>query len=202
LDLGQAQDFTALAVMEHAEFVGERDPVTYERVKETRLRLRHVERMPLGTRYPKVVERVTGLVGSRELAGRCGLAVDATGVGRPVGDLLEGAGLACKLWPVTITGGQGETSAGGYCGVPKRDLVVGLQVLIQNGELEIAAGMKWLGELVREMRHMRMKMGENGERFGVWQTGEHDDLVMAVALAGWAAKRVFPVWGFGRARIV
>ena len=53
--------------------------------------LRHVERVPLGTPYPEVVERVRELVTHDELAGRCALAVDATGVGAPVVDMLRAA---------------------------------------------------------------------------------------------------------------
>jgi hypothetical protein len=50
--------------------------------------------------------------------------------------------------------------------------------------------------LVRELRGMRVKVSAGGdERFGAWRSGDHDDLVLATALACWRAKiRVPGVW--------
>ena len=61
VDLGQSADFTAVAVVERAELKGEWDPVTFAWRKTAALRLRHLERTPLGTPYPDVVDRVAGL---------------------------------------------------------------------------------------------------------------------------------------------
>ena len=65
-------------------------------------------------------------------------------MGRPLIDLLRKARLGCRLMPVSITGGDGETAAAGYYRVPKRDLIIGLQVLLQVGGLQIAGGAKVL----------------------------------------------------------
>ena len=48
----------------------------------------HVERMPLGMTYPRVVARVCEVIERPELRGRCELVVDATGVGAPVVEML------------------------------------------------------------------------------------------------------------------
>src|ERR1700719_1317706 len=72
LDLGQKGDYTAIAVVEEwEEAVGGVDRVTYEPKTTRRLDVRHLERVPLGTPYPEVVERVCDLVRSPELKGRC-----------------------------------------------------------------------------------------------------------------------------------
>ena len=71
----------------------------------TRLSIRHLERLPLGLDYPAMVDRVSDLVSRPELSHCTTLIVDATGVGRPVVDMLRGARLPCRLMPVTITGG-------------------------------------------------------------------------------------------------
>src|SRR5438045_1798452 len=90
VDLGQRQDPTALAVVEwggHAAV----------------LSLRHLERMPLGTPYTEVVQRVSRRMRSRQLAGgQRHLIVDGTGVGPAVVDLLRQEDLQSHLWPVTI----------------------------------------------------------------------------------------------------
>src|ERR1022692_3066848 len=60
LDLGQSHDFTAMAVLERSELTGDWDAAAYAHRKMAGLRLRHLERIALGTPYPEVVERVTG----------------------------------------------------------------------------------------------------------------------------------------------
>src|SRR5213080_4767292 len=96
LDLGQSQDPTALGVVERVEFAGEWDAVAFGYRIETAVRLRHLERIALGTPYPDVVARVVKVLGSRALAaGHRHLVVDATGVGRPVVDLLRAAEMDC-----------------------------------------------------------------------------------------------------------
>ena len=195
LDLGQRNDPTALAVLEWREWTGPRDAVTFEFRRETALCLRHVERMPLGTPYPEVVARVAGRLRSRQLgeAERRHLIVDGTGVGPPVVDLLSAARLPATLWPVIITAGDAQRYAEGYYRVPKRDLIVGLQVTIQSGGLQIAEGMQDCAALVKEMAEMKVRVtGSGNERYGADGSGEHDDLVSAVSLACWGAKRAAP----------
>src|SRR6266478_6581622 len=90
LDLGQSVDPSALAVVERAELVlDEIDYVTYERRRAWRWRVLFLERMRLGMPYPAVVQRVREVVNRPQLVGRCDLAMDATGLGRPVLDMLR-----------------------------------------------------------------------------------------------------------------
>ena len=191
--MGQSRDFTALAVLERAELTGAFDPAMFAWRKEVALRLRCLERAPLGTPYPEIVERVKRTTRTPELDGRCHVAVDATGVGRPVVDMLRVAGLGATMMPAIITGGAAESLSKGYYGVPKRDLITGLQVLLQRGALQIAAGLKHASDLVSELAGMRVKVGcEGREQYGAWREGTHDDLVFAVALACWAARKLYP----------
>jgi len=193
VDLGQCRDFTAIAVIGRAELKGARDPATWAYKNESVLQLRHLERVPLGTPYPEVVERVVSVTRSGALLGRCQIVVDGTGVGRPVVDLLRGAPTGCTVWPAMLTGGDSETSGGGYYRIPKRELIIGLQVLLQSGKLQIAGGLKFGPALVAEMAAMQVKISAAGnELFGAWREGTHDDMVFAVALACWGAKRI---WG-------
>jgi hypothetical protein len=196
LDLGQRRDHTALAVLERADYVGGRDPATWERRKERRLSVRHLERMKLGTPYPEIVERARSLTRSAELQDRCTLVVDATGVGAPVVDMLRRADLGCGIVPVQITHGMRVTYHDGYYGVPKRDLVVGLQAKFETGEVRIAAGLAEGATLMKELMDMRVKVSAAGhEGFGAWREGTHDDLVLALALACWRAGMGENRWG-------
>src|SRR5215203_5706313 len=135
VDLGQQRDPTAIVVLERGyvnagalyneeyrfrgrEIYAAREPVRLE------YHVRHLERPPLGTSYVDVVERILALVeslGDRELV----LAVDTTGVGRPVADMLRarlGEWLEeherkriTAAW-ITITGGDSVTKAGDASG--------------------------------------------------------------------------------------
>jgi hypothetical protein len=77
--------------------------------------------------------------------------------------------------------------------VPKRDLVLGLQVLLKRGGLQVARGLRDGPTLVSELQQMEVRMtsGRN-EQYATRRAGGHDDLVLAVALAAWAAKKVYP----------
>ena len=193
VDLGQTNDWTAVAVVERAEETGEWDAAKFARRKVVTLQLRHLERITRGTSYPQVVKRVVEVTRCSALAGRCRLAVDGTGGGRPVVDLLRDARPGCVVMAVNITSGLKETSDGGYYGVPKRDLIVGLQVLLQRGVLRIAAGLPEGAELVKEMAGMQVRISPSGnEQMAAWREGTHDDLGFAVALACWNAQNAYP----------
>jgi hypothetical protein len=134
LDLGQAADYTALAVMQS---VIEKSPAG---ATEKFLHLRHLERYELGTPYPAIADKVAALMQDERLSpeeydpshlrvfrGTPQLIVDDTGVGRAVADLLKTKRLRFKA--LTITGGdEVHAVGGGRYRVPKRDLVGALEV--------------------------------------------------------------------------
>jgi hypothetical protein len=189
LDLGQRRDHSAIAVVERKEVMRAYLPPKFQAYL-----LRHTERVPLGTPYPGVVARIREMTRHPELLGRCSLAVDGTGVGAPVVEMLRAARLGCEISAVTITGGEREHqyyAAGGTAwSVPKLDLIVGVQVLLERGELKIAGRLGEMGPLMRELMDVRSTQGRRGRmRLGADGYGEHDDLVIALALACWRAKR-------------
>ena len=166
VDLGQAQDFTAIAVVE---------------VDSPQLGLRHLERLPLGTPYPSAVERVSGL--ARALPGRSALVVDAGGPGRPVVDAMRAAGL--KPIPVSITSGKRERYKNGMVYLPKRELVRGMVSSIEVGRLKIAKGLPLADALAGELQAFRVRLTARGRDTYAAKPGAHDDLVIATALAVW-----------------
>jgi hypothetical protein len=183
LDLGQAADYTALAIVECVP---------------PALHLRHLQRFKLGTTYPAVVEGVRALLLSPALLRDTVLVVDHTGVGRPVVDLLQAARLAAPLVPVTITGGDAVTYEGDCWRVPKRNLVATVQVVLQTGRLKIAEGLPEAAMLVKELLNFQVKITANAhDTYGAWREGSHDDLVLAVALACWYAERASGIGGSG-----
>ena len=187
VDLGQAQDHSAIVVVERAELVfPERNPVTYSFLSDTRLTVRHAERIALGSPYPEVVQRVRDLVRAPSMSKHVKVVVDATGVGAPVVDFLKRSGLGCQVVPVVITGADLESSEGDRYRVPKRDLMAGLQVAFQRRRLGLASGLRAMEALREELRSMRVRMTADGDER---MSGRRDDLVLALALAWWRASR-------------
>ncbi len=182
LDLGQARDHSALAVVERVE----RQRAFQSSVFEGMV-TRYVERMPLGMPYPAVVERVKDVMRQVQALDRAVLVVDATGVGAAVVDMLRNARLGCELTAVTITGGGRASGAGGRWQVPKQDLIGELQVLLEQGRLKIAV-VKDTGRLVKELAAMKRAEGRSGRVRTREGPGEHDDLAIALALACWRGK--------------
>ncbi|MFI5165536.1 MAG: hypothetical protein ACHQQS_02865 [Thermoanaerobaculales bacterium] len=172
LDLGQSNDFTAVAI---AEVAGDLGAQHYA--------VRYLRRFDLGTPYPTVVSEVRALTLTPQLRG-CHVVADATGVGRPVLDMLDQARM--NPTAVTITGGDTVTSEDGHFRVPKRDLVSTVQVLLQSGRLKIASALPEAETLVKELLNFQVKITANAhDVYGAWREGTHDDLVLAVALACW-----------------
>jgi hypothetical protein len=187
LDLGQTRDFTALAVLE-------RSPPTDAgaAVEPPEYALRHLHRFPLGTPYTEIVPAVVALVRDGPLV-ESPVVVDQTGVGRAVVDLMRRA--VGWVVPVTITGGHAVTvTEDRSFHVPKKELVTCLQVVMQSRRLRIARGLHEADVLVRELQQFQVKITASAnETFGVWREGQHDDLVLAVALACWWAERCPPL---------
>jgi hypothetical protein len=187
LDLGQAQDPTALAVLERPRDNSREFDENNEAFLPNTYLLRHLQRWPLGTAYTTIVADLGNMVGCKPLRGKGVLGVDATGVGRPVVELLRSPPLPVRLAPITIIGGHATTIlADGSVHLPKKELVSTLQVLLQSRRLRIAKSLPDAEVLVREMQNFKVKITTaTNEVFEAWREGDHDDLVLAVAIAAW-----------------
>lgn len=147
--------------------------------------LRHVERLAVGTPYPRIAERVrqigAGLKGAT-------LALDATGVGKAAVELF--GGIEMPTWVVTITGGEEVVREGFSYRVPKRDVVSTAQVHLQSGRLKIAQELPEAPLLLRELQGFRMTVDlrRTGEPLA-WRERANDDLVLALAVGLWIAER-------------
>jgi hypothetical protein len=70
------------------------------------------------------------------------------------------------------------------------DLMIGLRVMLQEGELRIAHELPLGRELRQELLQIRAETGASGRvRYGAFGSGQHDDLALALALACWRSKR-------------
>jgi hypothetical protein len=166
----------------------------------TELHLRHLERYPLKTPYTQIADHVRDLLSGPSFTvpvlenGRVAkpstqLIVDATGVGTAVTDLLTERRM--NFVEVTITGLGQKVSRNGTrkYSVPKQDLVAALEVSFQKGTLKVAKGLELWSALREELLNFRRKQNARTAHISYehWRESDHDDLVLAAALACWKA---------------
>jgi Terminase RNaseH-like domain len=187
IDLGQTNDPAALVLLEH------------ELGSEPAYHVRDVYRFPLETSYPDLVERIARRVNQPPLHGRTRVAVDATGVGPPVVDLLRPQLGSARCYAITITGGTTVGGGGTRLTVPKRDLVSTVQVLLQQRRLRIAPELPDTPALIDELLAYRVTISDSGhDSYSAWRERDHDDLVIALSLAAWTAENRPPSRPGGR----
>ncbi len=174
VDLGQMEDYTALAVVEKSE---DGDRPTYA--------VRHLHRFPLRTSYATIVRHVATIMRRPPLWDYAALIVDATGVGAPVVDELREAGL--EPIAVKIHGGDNVSrDEEGAWKVPKRVLASTVQVLLQSDRLGFADALPDVSVLVHELTTFKATISPAGhDTYEAWRERDHDDYVFAVALPCW-----------------
>jgi hypothetical protein len=207
LDVGQVSDPSALVITQPRL-------VSWGIEQHLHYQARHLERFPLGTPYPTIVQRVKDrllalpLPQGRVLATAARLQddlpmdtavvsapqfhflIDATGCGRPVADMFR----VLAVWPVMVTMTHGfqtvEHDREEYS-VPKPTLIGALQVVLQEQRFRVAASLPEAQTLVKEALNFqyRLSVRTGDDTYGAWREGEHDDLLFAAALTAWYGER-------------
>lgn len=194
VDLGQSQDYTAIAALKQTyeikiqEAVPGLDAMRHASINKVPVyELRLLERPALHTPYPEIIERIKTILSGPELRDHATTVVDNTGVGRAVTDMMAEADIS-NVIAVTITAGEkiSHDEHGDYR-VPKKELVSSLQVAFQSGRLKIASALPLAETLREEILSFRIKTNlvTGHESFEAWREKDHDDLVLATALALW-----------------
>lgn len=193
LDLGQAADPSAICVLETIETpelnfsAGVPLPVTYK----SEHRVVHLERLPLRTPYPAIVDYVQKLMATASLT-NAALVIDFTGVGRPVFDVFVGN----RMRPIGLTistAREARETENGWS-VGKVELMAAVQARLALGTLKIAAGLAEAKALVAELADFRVMQGAAGAIRMDARQGAHDDLVLALAIALFVAERPKNTW--------
>jgi hypothetical protein len=175
IDLGQAQDYSALAIVEQV----------LQPPAQPLYEVRWLYRWELGTPYPRMLRGLAATLARPPLVGRQTLLVDHTGCGRPIVDTIRQQGLACQA--VSLHGGDTVSHTGSNWRVPKRDLAGAVQVLLQQARLRFAEALPFTPVLTQELLNFRVKIDPQTahDSYSAWREKDHDDLVLALALACW-----------------
>jgi hypothetical protein len=189
VDLGKTQDYTAISC---TEVVRSATGKTKRRANgqiveeyKAEYHVRHIERPPLRTTYHDICGRVVALLSRPELA-KAHLIVDATGIGAPVVEIFREAGLS-PIEVVITPGHDVKYTDVGY-NVPKKDLAGVLQKLIPSGKLKVATGLEMGPVLEKELKAFKAKQSAKNVSYESAREGDHDDVVLSVAIACWYAE--------------
>jgi hypothetical protein len=182
LDLGKHADYSAITILERLE---DGEFSRYECV--------HLERFPLGTRYPAIVNAVGALLARQPLTGNCQLVIDATGAGVAVADMFTDVGIS--YIGIIITGGTGwhqETISQWH--VSKHLLVSTTQKFLSSEALGISKHLPAARLLKAELQNFRVKVSKSANEIFEAREGQHDDLVLSLACALFAAEHPLSRW--------
>ncbi len=185
LDLGQQQDYSALAILERRGH----SPQTYK------FDCKYLKRWELRTGYTQIVANVVKIVNAPELTknvhSRPVLAMDQTGVGAGISDLFRAEKLSARLVPIYITSGTDITRSGDIWRVPKRTLVTNSAIALETDKLQISEQLPLTETLIAELQNFKANVTTAGNAtYGAgsdWRIGHHDDLVLALSMALWTA---------------
>jgi hypothetical protein len=217
IDIGKITDPTAISVAEamqvntgrfrackrvpahidkQGHFVSPKDA---EPVMITRFIIRQIGRMPLGTDYPTVAEKIVDILLSDRFKGRqIRLLIDVTGVGQAIFDMVKKEihdrihGIndltleqkeqlkRVSLQPISFVHGEKYNRGKGTLG--KKFLVSKMQAHLQYGRIDIpdTAEAKATCE---ELRVYETRISPDGKDTYGASTGKHDDLATALGLS-------------------
>ena len=175
LDLAQQIDFSAFAVLTAVTHYGDiPDPVYRNLPKTELLRLRDAAQCPAHLAYAKIPSVVYQI--------RCALgwdlpitlAVDASGPGRPVVDMIKASSPQVEIQPyVIVPGGAGLNNRKDGYTIGRQTLLSSLRVALETRLLQLPGNLHCRQQLIDQL------MGTSID--GPSHT--HDDLVFALALA-------------------
>lgn len=198
-DIGRAQDFTAVSVLqvvelEHKSSGRERNShggYSWSWESRSEYHLRALDRLDIGTPYRDIVERLRD-IGEKTGDDSLYYVLDISGVGRPVYELAREVIKRGTLDGMILTSGTEEVHdpQKHLYQVPKVNLVSALQIAFSSGYLKAAEGIPMLELLVHELQSFRFQAKQAGEAGMVsWREAPHDDLIFSLAIALHGAMR-------------
>jgi hypothetical protein len=192
LDLGMAQDYTALTVL---DYIKDKIGIFPNLTDDIYMRLMKLHRYPLLTDYTTIVDDLCKFVTSEPFRLYGGkhrpyqLLMDNTGVGRGVVEMGRNRGL--RVIPVTITAGASERydlETGSY-NVGKAQLATTLKIETEpGGMLRVPNGIEGWETLRNEFLNFNKDVTPKGNDIFEARSGAHDDEILSLAIGVWWCK--------------
>ena len=194
IDLGQANDYTAIAVIEKEvvplddwRWHDTRRNVQVQQA-DTNHRLRALRRLPLGVGYDVQAEQIGAALDRVPMPRKdIDLVIDYGGVGRACFDIFKRAGL--DPLGIQLTGGGQSRRDGRIHYVPKREVISSLEAALHMQTLKFPHDLAAADELHDELRDFQRHVTAAGNAKFEGRIGTHDDIVLAVACGMWLITR-------------
>lgn len=188
-DLGQANDFTAVCVIEDEQL-----PVLNDgrcELTPRALTVVHADRFR-GVSYVAVADYLLRLKNAKQWASKSHLVIDGTSVGRVMSDMLTEMSVPHDA--VQMTGGQEWRRKGRYVNASKTLMIENTAVLFASGELKFANDLPLKGELEADLGTFTIETTAGGNSIIAQprSSGGHGDLAVSLVVCCFAAQYLKP----------
>ena len=188
LDFGKLQDYSAVSIVEQR--LAPSGTAHYF--------VKHIRRFPLILRYIEVAkalkkmdQQLQGYAAAKGKEAVITWICDCTGVGEGVADILEKVMPESDIVKCYITGGISPTIDFEMREVrlPKSQLISTLVALFDSKRINLTKRSKEIDDMLDELANFEIHVSEETGRdsYGA-KSGTHDDLLVSLALACWAAE--------------
>jgi hypothetical protein len=186
-DLGKKHDPSTVAVVE-AQYAPSYAAYYYvKHLKRFTLRMLYTD---VATSLSKMDDQLKAHAVKQGKRAMITYALDATGVGESVAELVEKAMPLADIKKVYLTGGIRATTEYDEIRLPKSQMVSTLVALFDSKHIYLTKKSREIDAMLDELANYEIHVSETGaDSFGAFKTGSHDDLVTALALAVWAAEQ-------------
>ena len=194
IDWGSVNDSTAISILEvwkgweiiNGYPYGSQIPFQIKKSPDLHFLVRMVHRPRLAISYPVMLQQVASIMDELpHLPSKPLIAMDGTGLGAPVVQQARKQGL--RAISIAITSGQVANVSGMDWSVPKGLLVGELRLAMHRQRLKIAQGFQEREQLLTELQAFTAKLSASGRATFAAAGTEHDDEVLSLSLALFAA---------------
>ena len=179
LDLGQRVDFSAFAVLTAVTHIADtRDPYYCHHKRTELLRLRDAAQCPAGLEYKKIPSVVYQIRRALGWDLNVTLAVDASGPGLPVVEMIKASSPQAEVQAyIIVPGGAGLSMRKGIHTIGRQTLLSSLRIALETGVIRFPGNLHCRQQLIDQILATSIE----------GPSTSHDDMVFALALAVVAA---------------
>lgn len=184
-DLGRKRDPSTLAIIE-VQYTGNGRVYVVSYLKRFRLSMYYTD---IAAKLVKTDDSLKSIAAEKGKEAIITYILDATGLGAPICELVEKALPSADVKRVYITGGINTIKADyNEYHVPKGQLISGLMAAFDSKSIYMTRRSKEIDQIKNELAKFQIHITEAGrDVFDDRGKGHHSDLVIALALAVWAA---------------
>ncbi|NNJ73621.1 MAG: hypothetical protein HKP56_00500 [Anderseniella sp.] len=187
-DLASMSDYTAISILEDEHVPAPRWGDGFKQLMLPRtLRVKQAFRLAKGTPYPDQVDYLERIMNDEALEGSAELWIDATGAGRAVSQLMDEKNVPHTGLVITSGDHWKKVNSAEYR-VSKQYLLNKLNLAFATEEMKIAYNVIDREEVMKQLADYQVEITKAGNITMNAAAGQHDDHVISLGIAYFAAK--------------